>query len=847
MAITQLETVSIWDKPPNVSGARCFGYLDQVLSWELTRRLDAAHAATLVAPIEGNANTLAIERRILVLHFTHPTPGYPGEIVPLRISETTRTQGPDGLRCTITARSLLFDWGDAGPISYLFAGGSRAFAISAELTAEDWMAQYALPHLQRHGYDWYMFSAPNALRIPRAFTRETALQLLNACQATIGYEVQVAPAGALWEVALVQSVNAALPPLRVAVGRNLQRLTQTRSTQEQATRLVPVGGRGHSELSRSIQGTVLLGGVLSLPTCELLVQVPSDSHWLMPVVQMDGQYVDPSGQRPWYLQRLRTGRSFRIVETYVGGRFVLADLTPAPAGDLWALREDRLGGTELDVPSPGYPLQVAAPPAGNSVTLLNPMSAADPITIDDQHLDCKVRRSTFVAATTSSGASASAPLASGEVDVTVASTVGVQAGDWGFAHSNAAQPWGLLGKYFTVTQVLSATVVRVRTRYTFDAGVPFTTGMTLPRVRFYRVDAAFLAFVNGESAAANTVALDAATGIMAGDLVEFAQENAGTALVALPSPAQATYGAVVKDREISAARCVPNLLMYGNPVFDDWTGSMPTGWSYASFSNPLNFPPKVTTNLPGPGAVNAMQLRGEWNQVVTSPVCWARPTAGNSKACVRVRVRTGVGADWTNSSGHKTTVSLLAGSLVLGAVVIGPPGTTSGTAVNENTIVDMDVLAVDLLHTPGAGNNYAPWNGVKVQIKSENAGGVVTVGGVMVVQDQSLPEDGFMSDYGNQDLFGLGQLALAEIDTPAETNDVEAFDLARALTEGYAAEELVEGRRVRVEAEALGLAFEDRIASVTYRGAEDGTTQVEVATRKTRFSDVLANYLTLRA
>ena len=49
MAITTLETISLWDIPPNVSGAHCYGYLDQVSSWELTRRLDAAHAATVTA------------------------------------------------------------------------------------------------------------------------------------------------------------------------------------------------------------------------------------------------------------------------------------------------------------------------------------------------------------------------------------------------------------------------------------------------------------------------------------------------------------------------------------------------------------------------------------------------------------------------------------------------------------------------------------------------------------------------------------------------------------------------------------------------------------------------------
>ena len=61
MAITTLEAISIWDIPPNVAGAFCYGYLDQVSSWELTRRLDAAHVATVITPIDSNAAAL-VER-----------------------------------------------------------------------------------------------------------------------------------------------------------------------------------------------------------------------------------------------------------------------------------------------------------------------------------------------------------------------------------------------------------------------------------------------------------------------------------------------------------------------------------------------------------------------------------------------------------------------------------------------------------------------------------------------------------------------------------------------------------------------------------------------------------------
>lgn len=849
MAITQLEAVSIWDNPPNVSGAHCYGYLDQVQSWELTTRVDGAHAATIVALMEGNASSLAVERRILALHFAASTPGTAGEVFVLRISETARTQGPDGLTCTVTARSLLFDWGDAGPLSYVYAGGLHEFAISAELTAQDWMTQYALPHLQRQGYTWYGFSAANALRIPRAFTRETALQLLNACQEALGWEVQLAPSGAIWHVSLVPAVNAALAPLRVAVGRNLQRLTQSRSAQEMATSLVPFGGRGHSEISRSIQGMIFPAISVDLPNRELSADPRTDTNWLIPVVQMDGQYVDPTGQRTWYLQRLRTGRCFPIVQTLAtpGGRFTLANLTPGPWTDLWALREGRTPGTELDVPSPGYPLQVSGPPAGTVATLLNPFSAADPVSVDDEHVDCKLRRSTLVLATTSSRVDAVPGLAS-DVDVTVASTAGIQAGDWGFLHASATSPWALYGRVFVVVQVVSGTVVRVRKRYTFDpATAPFAAMIATRQARFYHVDPSSRVFVDGENAAANTITLDTAWALASGDLIEYVMENSGAMLQGLPSPERATYGVVRKSKEFASARCVPNLLAMGNPVFDAWGGVMPAGWTYSSSSNPANYPTQVTTDLPGPGTLNAIQLTGAMNQAITSPVCWARPTAGNAKVCVRVRLRTGSGADWDNVSSHRTTVSLFAGSLLLASAIIGPPGTTAGgAAVEANTVVDVDLVAVDLLHTPGAGSSYAPWNGVKVRIEANNAGGVVTIGGVMVIQDSSLPDDGFMSGLGNQDLFGLGQRALAALDTPAEVNDTDAVDLARALVEGYAAEDLVVGRRVRVEAASLGLAFEDRLAAVTYRGAEDVTTRVELSTHKTLFSDVLANYLTMR-
>lgn len=850
MAITQLEAVSLWDTPPNVTGAVCYGYLDQVQSWELTRRLDAAHAATVVAPIEGNAAALAVERRILALHFAPLTPGTAGEVYVLRISETKRTQEPGGLTIAITARSLLFDWGDAGPLSYVYAGGFHEFVVTAELTAADWMAQYALPHLQRQGYDWYAFSCANALKIPRAFTRETPLQLLNACQETLDYEVQLAPSGTTWLVSLVPQVNEALSPLRVTVGRNLRRITQARSSQEQASVLVPFGGKGHSEASRSMQGLVFQSVNTDVPAGEFDAQALTDSNWAFPVVAMDGQYVDPTGQRTWYVQRLKTGRCFPIVASIgdagatTTGRITVAGLTAVTDGSLWALRDGRTPGTELDVPSPGYPLEVSGAPAGNVVTLANPFSAADSVAVDDEHVDCKVRPSTLVLATTSSSVAAVAGLAS-DVDVTVASTAGVQVGDWGFAHTNAAKPWALYQKVFTVVQVISATVVRVRKRYSYDTtAAPFSVGAMVKQVRFYRASTTYLGFVDDESAAANTITLDTAVGITAGDLLEYAVENSGATLTGLPSQEVATYGVARKDKDFASARCVPNLLALGNPVFDVWVGAIPDRWSFSGIGYPVAVVQKVTTNLPGPGTVYAAELTGAYNQILTSPTFWVRPTAGNSKISVRVRLRTGSGPGWVDTYGHSTQVSV---------VVPGVGGATLGTAVilpqtvAANTVVDVDLLAVDLLHTPGAGAPYAPWTGVQVKISALNDGGVVTVGGVFVTHDSTLPDDGFMSALGNQDLVGLGQLALMDLDAPAVSNDVEAFDLTRALTEGYAAEELLEGRSVIVEAEALGLAFEERLAAVTFRGAEDGTTQVQVATRTTLFADVLANYLTTGA
>lgn len=850
MPITSLEAVSIWDQPPNVPGATCYGFLDQVVSWELTRRLDARHAATIVAPIDGNAAGLAVQRRVLALHFAAVTPGGTGDVIPLRISEQSRTQSADGLFLTITARSLLLDWGDAGPLSYRFNGGRHEFTIAGTLTAYNWMTQYALPHLARQGYGWFAFGALNPLGIPRAFTRETALQLLNACQDYLGQEIQIQPSGSVISVDMVAQVNSALDPLRVSVGRNVRRISQAKASNEHATVLVAVGGKGHSDLSSTVQGLMFASSNENLGLKQIDANPISDSGWQVPIVQMDGQYVDPLAQRTWYLQRIKTGRLFPITATLgasgstAAGRFTLADLTLVPFGYLWAIRESRIAGTELDVATPGFPLQVSGAPSGNVVTLVNPFSAADPVPTDDQHVDARVRRSTLVLATTSSAVAAVGGSTT-DVDVTVASTTGVAVGDWCFAHNNATSPWTLFGKVCTVVQVISSTVVRVRKRYSFDTtAAPFTAGAMVKQFRFYRAAAAVY-YVNAESAAANTITLDTASGIAANDLIEYQLDTAGELMTGLPSPSMATYGIVRKDKSFDTARCLPNLLVT-NAAFDNWSGSIPDNWTFTGTGSPT----KITTALPGPGTNNAAQLNGTQNQSLTSPAFWARPSEGNSAVSVRVRLRTAPAINWDGTAGtHTTTIQIRAagsGTVLLQQVYV-PPNYPSKPAnyieLQADTTYDLDLLAADLLHAPGAGAKYAPWDGIDVRIACIGTGGVVTVGGVFATQDSTLPEAGWMSVYGNVDLAGLGNQALATLDEPEVSHEVDAFDLSRALGAAYSADEIVEGRTVRVEAEALGLAFEDRIAEVTYRGAEDGNVAVQVSTRTRQFADVLANYL----
>ncbi len=429
--------------------------------------------------------------------------------------------------------------------------------------------------------------------------------------------------------------------------------------------------------------------------------------------------------------------------------------------------------------------------------------------------------------------------------VTVASTSGVAAGDWGFAHNSATTPWTLFGKVFTVVQVLSSTVVRVRKRYTFDtSATPFTTGAMAKQIQFYRAATTPIAFVNDEAAAANTLTLDTAAGVVANDLFEYVQEGSGAMLTGLPSTMVATYGVARKDKDFQTARCLPNLAQQVNPAFSSWPGAgAPDRWT-----GTCN---KITTNLPGPGTLYAAQLLGSSLYSLTSAPIWARPTSGDSKISVRVRLRTGVGSFWDGSlASHRTEILVLvAGSTnILGQATIIGPGYPSPPPnyiqVAPDTIVDVDVLAVDLLHTPGAGAKYAPWDGIQVKISAINGGGNIVVGGIFVTQDSTLPTDGWMSEFGNQDLFGLGQTALDALDAPETAHDIDTLDLQRALGAAYSADEIVEGRTVRVEVEGLGLFVEDRLAAVTYRGTEDGTVQVQVATRTRQFADVLANYLT---
>ena len=848
MSFGDLSRIVITDRPANVAGATVYDEIEQWLDVEWTEARDLSDQATLRVPYSARARAALKTRRVINL-IGEPNSQLQSDLLAYRIYNTTVRRSKEGLVLTAEARSMWFDLTDAGVMTVPLSGGTHETTIAATLDFFQWATTFGLPHLQRQGYTWYTTFAGPVNTFERGFDRWTFAQLLESLREELGDGYRLFLDPATWALSLVQvAPGTSSDPLPIEPGHNLLGLEDAESAQEQATIIEPLGGKGHSRNSRTIQhfafgASNLNAGLKTFQPWDL-----AETGFPGPVIQFDGQYVDPSGARVWYVQRVDTGRCHKITATTAsgGGTFTLEDWPAKPGPMAFELREALTPATPLDVNAPGRPLRVSAAPAGAVLTLDDPLNAGDPVPTDDVHLDHAVRVSALQLATTCSNIVTVAGSTTDQ-DLTLASTAGLAVGDWGFLHNNVAVPWGLFGAVVTIVQLVSAFVVRVRVRYTWATGLPFTPGVVAKQARFYRVRAGLRTFCIDEVAAANTITVTNPATIASQDLVEYFLENSGARLTGIPAPSLLDVGVVRKERTFDASRCCRNLLatinglkqigntlLDGNPHFDDWPVGQPapTGWVIASGSAT-----RTTANLPGPGLVHAVGLNG----TIRSPVMFARPTAADSAVSVRVQLRTPIAASWSGPAGHQFIVFLAspAGSQFTAFAYLVPEDTPAPPAnakkAAPDTVVTFDVLALDLFHAASPPFGYAPVDGFRVVCS-----GFVTLGGVFVTEDSTLPESTYLPNRGDQSLFGAGNIGLDDVDLALRNVRADAIDLGRLAAAQYPSHELGVDRLLRHSDEELGLAVERRIALLRRRATPAGTVTVDVETQQRRFTDLLA-------
>lgn len=841
MAFRTLESVSVWGIRPPWAGGTCLELSDELIDVEWTEAEDADQdVATVRAPFDSRIAAQFAPRRILVLHGTPPDGGGTGDYRVFRIHTVVSEQSRDGLTRTAQCRSLLADWTDAGPMSVPLAGGKHEFTIAATLNWVQWFTTFAIPHLNRQGMTWFLADTlTNATPITGALVRQTPMQLAEMLRGFLAYKLRLSPFGA---VGLVEHPNDTLDPLLITIGKNLVRISETRASIEQATVLQPVNGKGHSDASGSIQHHVFGSSSYDYPNKRFQRDVLAPGGWSYPLIVADNQFVG------LYAQRVKTGRCFQITASDpVTQRLTLDALTDPgthPHGFWFELRESITPGTPISVPVPGRPLRVSGAPVGTTLTLDDPLASGDPSPTDDVHVDCRLIPSAQVLSSTCSNIAD--VLGTNEQTLTIPVTAAPLVGDWGFLHDNAGTPWTLFGKVFDVIAVPSTTSIRVRIRYTYDSGKPFTAGAVAKQLKLYRARTN-RPHVDDEVAATNQLTVTSATGIASQDLVEYTLDNSGALLTGIPAPSSAPSldGVVRKTKDFADHRCILNLFGDSNlnPHFDLWGFGVPFGWTGSSIT-------QLTTNLPGPGLVNAVRIT---NGSLRSPIVYVRPTAGDSKVSVRVRVRTPSAANWNGANQDQATLNVLVGgsSTSLGLVNIHSPGHPSpspGSAeIKPSTVLEWDFPAVDLLHTPGPGVAYAPWSGIQVNVScTGTVAAQLDIGGVFAIQDSTLPEAGYMPKDGEQFVWGLAGQELAAIASPERAVSVDAIDLGALLVTEYPAAELVPGRRVQVVSEALGVAIDERIAQCRFRARPRGSVTVDVRTRERRLVDVLARQLASR-
>lgn len=774
-----------------------------------------------------------------------------------RIADREDSTGQESTPATVVARSLLLELGEV-IISTVQIDGTVSYLVTVEdLTLAEAIDAICLPALAAKGKGWFTRGAlGSTARFSYEGDAQSVLSVLRAWTEKLGLELDVVRNGTTsYDIVAPFLIGETAPTPFVETRKNLVSTTRSRSTAEQATRVIPRGVDMGAARASIAEVRWLVTGVDS-GTSRITI---ADELGIVLPIRFDDQL------NTWLIFRELTGRTISIVDTLKATQQLqLADLSTIAVGERISLRVSDAGTNILNWRPPLQFTGVAAlyyASAVNGGTLRVTLKdsvggAGGQIAADDQMVDWLAVFSASVFFGSLTCTSFNAPgqyyqLSSGTL-------TGIQAGDICFIDfsTNATPSFGGVTPLFQVGTVVSAdnTAKRIyfTNRYNPGTVVPGVTTNFSASIRVYRPTVSHL--VRRSYAATDEIALAAVTSVAVNQLIEIRQPCGGVLpsyldaplSIAAPTATPAGYGIVEKFVDRPGLRGETNLVP--NPFMRTWSGASnvpPDGWTLVTTTGTPTIARITDPQHTDYGGKSALVLLRDALTAAAGSLkapafrVWRVGTSYRTTISQRLRVKfVALSGDATLTCTLRTTDTL---------ATIGTPKVLHGVATPNASVAVADKWPIDTWHEiaitatdVSAAPSRSP---LELVLTGAGTGAARCELYVDVVQATQTDYDPgvFVEAAEAVALCEEGNRYLEEFADPATEYAVELRDLARLDGGAWDADTIVKGGRLVLRDTQLGILSYPRVVRYAPNELDPYASTVVLSTRMKWLSRIIAD------
>lgn len=801
MALRKRPLLEIRQKTRGESGNTVSDYVEGFSNLRTYESLDGDGWASFALPLESPSYANVLLRRVLVVIF-EPISAPDTNLVQYaeyRIAERVGLNLQSERKIQVTARSLLYDLADCGPIKTLGVDGFNSRKIIASYTITQAITNLILPTLTAAGYNYLALGTIDFTDVFEInLDDQTPLQLLqwfrqqNSGEFILRRKTDLT--GYLLDFRTAINLSAGAGYLDF--GRNLLGDKQTLTTNEQATILIPKSTNAKATFEAGSDCQYTAWKITAIDTGNLDITV-GDVNGLSTtkLISEDDQF---NGYR---VQFVLANFRYNVTDTFVATpKLRLTSVNGLVVEDWFELRKNDVGlvtRTNFSIAHDrGEQMVRASTVASNVLTLSTGAHSSlvgvvgDPLAYDGQYIGLTVRawqRTLQTTLTNITGTGSTRQL-------TLTTTTGLAVGDYGFftAFGSTAFPhsWaisgGVPGGIVKVVSVDSGTLVTVDLPFPNElphhglhvAGAPqYTT--TWYRRRAGSTD------VTADSASANTITVRSAAAISVAtdDILEFFYSSGGTREGEIRIPSAVTaFGEkrlIYQRSDIGGWR---NLAGRRNPWFRTWTSGVPDEWL-----KPLGTISQVATPLTGDDVLSpfVVQFDSAGAYLITKKflsliatdqanvTLWIRARANIDSAKLSVRIYHGM---------YDGLTSAPIPSPALGEVTFGGP--MSAATIKSSVAGEWVDFGLTITMTPGVAGlelrrgleGYS--SGIRIVLLNDTTN--IQVAGVMLIAGAVTPNV-FTELDPSALLWSQGRTYIESVKSGYLTFDLSVADLQRLL------------------------------------------------------------------